>query len=234
MSGEPVAIVTASGKGIGAAIARELASGGYRLALMSNGGGARHLAGELGGVGIDGSVTDPEDLQRLVDDAVAAFGRVDAVVNNTGHPPTGPLLDLTDEDWHSSLDLVFLNVVRMARLVTPIMIEQGSGSIVNISTFSAFEPCPAFPISSSLRLGLAAFTKLYADRYAQEGIRMNNILPGFVDSYPEDSATIGRIPAGRYGHVEEIAKTVFFLLSDDAGYLTGQNLRIDGGLTKSV
>jgi NAD(P)-dependent dehydrogenase (short-subunit alcohol dehydrogenase family) len=229
-----VAVVTAAGRGMGAAIARELASDGYRLALMSNGGGAERVATEVGGVGLRGSVTDPDDLSRLVDSALEAFGRIDAVVNGTGHPPTGPLLDLTDHDWHSSLDLVLLNVVRMARLVTPIMIGQGGGSIVNISTFSAFEPSPDFPISSSLRAGLAGFTKLYADRYARDGIRMNNILPGFVDSYPVEPETIARIPAGRYGTVEEIAQTVRFLLSDGAGYLTGQNLRVDGGITRSV
>ncbi|NIA25480.1 MAG: SDR family oxidoreductase [Gammaproteobacteria bacterium] len=234
MTDRRVAVITASGKGMGAAIARELADAGYRLALMSNSGGAAALAEELGGIELTGSVTDEADLSELVEAAMAAYGRIDAVVNNTGHPPTGAILDLTDADWHAGLDLVLLNVARMARLVTPIMLEQGGGSFVNISTFSAFEPSPAFPISSSLRAALAGFTKLYADEYARRGIRMNNVLPGFIDSYPETAENVAHIPAGRYGTVEEIAKTVRFLLSDDAGYITGQNIRVDGGITRSV
>lgn len=229
-----VAIVTAAGRGMGAAIARELAACGYDLALMSNGGGAEILAGELGGIGMTGSVTDVGDLETLINRTMDAHGRVDAVINNTGHPPSGPLLEISDADWHLGLDLVMLNVVRMARLVTPIMQEQGGGAMVNISTFAAFEPDPAFPVSSSLRTALASFTKLYADRYAADGIRMNNILPGFVDSYPESEKSLRRIPMGRYASVTEIAKTARFLVSADAGYITGQNIRVDGGITRSV
>ncbi|MEZ4589902.1 MAG: SDR family oxidoreductase [Chloroflexota bacterium] len=234
MSSQKTAIVTAAGHGMGAAIARELAADGYNLALLSNSGGAVALAEELGGWGMTGSVTNQEDLQKLVDGAMGKYGRIDAVVNNTGHPPKGKLLEIPNEDWHKGLDLVLLNVVSMARLVTPIMIAQGGGAIVNISTFAAFEPDAAFPVSSSLRAALASFTKLYADQYASQGIRMNNVLPGFIDSYPESEANLARIPTGRYGKVAEIGQTVRFLLSDGAGYITGQNLRVDGGITRSV
>jgi NAD(P)-dependent dehydrogenase (short-subunit alcohol dehydrogenase family) len=163
-----------------------------------------------------------------------AHGRIDVAVNNTGHPPKGPLLGITDEEWHAGLEMVLLNVVRMARLVTPMMLEQRRGSIVNISTFSAFEPSPEFPVSSSLRAALAGFCKLYADEHAASGIRMNNVLPGFVDSYPETAETLAAIPAGRYATTDEIAATVAFLASDDAAYITGQNLRVDGGITRSI
>ena len=233
-SSSPVAVVTASGQGMGAACARELAGRGYRVALMSLSGAASELATELGGLGLRGSVTEPADLAKLVQATVDRWGRIDAVVNNTGHPATGALLELTDDDWHAALDLVVLNVVRMARQVTPVMERQGHGSIVNISTFSAYEPSDAFPLSSALRAGLGSFTKLYASRYAAAGIRMNNVLPGFIDSYPEEAHLVEQIPAGRFGKVEEIARTVAFLVSDDAGYITGQNLRVDGGLTRSV
>ena len=127
-----------------------------------------------------------------------------------------------------------LNVVRIARLVTPAMLRQGGGAIINVSTFSAFEPSPTFPLSSSLRAALAGFTKLYADRYAADGIRMNNILPGYIESFEIDDETRESIPMQRRGTVEEIAKSVAFLVSDDASYITGQNLRVDGGLTRSV
>lgn len=229
-----VAIVTAAGQGIGAAIARELKENGYQLALMSNSGGAVKLVEELGGIATTGSVTNPDDLKKLVAATMEKYGRVDAVVVNTGHPPKGEILALTDEDWHTGLDLLILPTARMARLVTPIFESQGSGALVNISTFSAFEPSPAFPVSSALRAGLAGYTKLYADRYAESNIRMNNVLPGFMDNYPSTPEIVEKIPMGRYAKVQEVAKTVRFLLSDDAGYITGQNIRVDGGIARGL
>lgn len=228
------ALVTAAGKGMGAAIARELNAEGYRLALMSIGGGAEELAAELGCLGFTGSTASADDLNRFVEYALDKFGRIDAVVNNTGHPPKGELLEISDEDWYSGIDLVLLNVIRMARLVVPVMESQGRGAIVNISTFAAFEPSLDFPVSSSLRAALGSFVKLFSDRYATSGIRMNNLLPGFIDSYPEDPELVARIPMERYGTVVEIAKTTRFLLSEEAGYITGQNIRVDGGITRSV
>ncbi len=229
-----IALVTAASQGIGAATARELADDGYQVVLMARSDSVHTLARELGGRAVTGSVTDPGDLARLVDLAGDEFGRIDAVVNNTGHPPKGELLDLTDDDWHAGLDMVLLNVVRMARLVTPMMKQQGRGAIVNVSTFAAYEPRPAFPVSATLRAALGSFAKLYADRYAPHGIRMNNVLPGFVDSYAIDEATRQQIPLGRPATTSEIAKTIRFLLSTDAGYTTGQNIRVDGGITRSV
>jgi NAD(P)-dependent dehydrogenase (short-subunit alcohol dehydrogenase family) len=165
---------------------------------------------------------------------MARWGRIDALVNSAGHGPRAPVLDLTDEDWHRGLDVYFLSAVRPARLVTPIMQAQKAGAIVNISTFAAFEPDPVFPTSGVFRAGLAAYAKLFADRYAAENIRMNNVLPGFIDSLPEKAEFRGRIPMGRYGHSEEVAATIAFLLSEGGGYITGQNLRVDGGITRSV
>ncbi len=231
---EPVAVVTAAGQGIGAAIARQLAGEGYQLSLMSVSGAARSVANELEGIGLKGSVTELADLERLVATTLDRFGRIDAVVNHTGHPPKGPLLEISDAEWHSGLDLVMLNVVRMARLVTPVMLQQGGGAFVNVSTFAAFEPSPVFPVSAALRAALAGFTKLYADEYAGRGIRMNNVLPGYIDSLPETEERRVAIPMGRYGSVSEIASTVAFLVSESAGYITGQNIRVDGGLTRSV
>lgn len=229
-----VAVVTAAGSGIGEACARKLNEQGYTPVLLSRSGSAVAVANELGGDGFEGSVTNPDDLAALVETTYEQYGRIDAVVNNTGHPASGDLLEISDEEWYDGLDLVLLNTVRMARLVTPIMEDQGQGAFVNISTFSAFEPSSVFPVSSVLRAGLGSFTKLYADQHAANGIRMNTVQPGFVDSYEVDEETREQIPMERPAQTEEIADTVAYLLSSESSYITGQNIRVDGGLTESV
>jgi NAD(P)-dependent dehydrogenase (short-subunit alcohol dehydrogenase family) len=234
MAQDKVAIVTAGGSGMGAAAARRLAADGFRVAILSSSGKGAALAEELGGIGVTGSNQSNDDLERLVDRAMESWGRVDVLVNSAGHGPRAPILELTDEDWHRGMEVYFLSAVRPTRLVTPIMQKQKSGSIVNISTFAVFEPDPTFPTSGVFRAGLAAYAKLFADRYAPDNIRMNNLLPGFIDSLPEKAEFRDRVPMKRYGTVEEIAATVAFLASDGAGYITGQNLRVDGGITRSV
>lgn len=229
-----VAIVTAGGSGMGASAARRLAADGYRVAVLSSSGKGEALAEELGGIGVTGSNRSVDDLTTLVTRVTDAWGRVDVLVNSAAHGPKGPLLDLTDDDWHTGMEVYLLNVVRPTRLVAPIMVRQGRGSIVNVSTFATFEPEPAFPTSGVFRAGLAAFAKLFADRHAADGVRMNNVLPGFVDSLPEREEFRARIPMGRYARADEIADVIAFLASDASSYVTGQNLRVDGGLTRSV
>lgn len=231
---QKVAVVTAGGSGMGAAAARRLAADGFAVGILSSSGKGQALAESLGGVGITGSNQSNDDVRRLVDAVTDRFGRIDVLVNSAGHGPRAPLLEITDEGWHQGIDIYFLSAVRPIRLVAPIMEGQGAGSIINITTFATFEPDPAFPTSGVARAGLAAFTKLFADQYAAKGIRINNVLPGFIDSLPEREAFRARIPMGRYGRMEEIAATVAFLASDGAGYITGQNLRVDGGITRSV
>lgn len=234
MAGEKVAVVTAGGSGMGAGAARKLAGDGFKVAVLSSSGKGEALGKELGGIGVTGSNQSNDDLKRLIDAAVGAWGRVDVLVNSAGHGPRTPLLELSDEDWHRGMEVYFLNVVRPVRLVTPIMQRQKAGAIINISTFAAFEPDPVFPTSGVFRAGLAAYTKLFADRYAQDNIRMNNVLPGFIDSLPEKEEFRGRIPMGRYGRTSEVSALISFLASEGAGYITGQNLRIDGGITRHV
>jgi len=231
---DKVAVITAGGSGMGAGAAKRLAADGFNVAILSSSGKGEALAKELAGIGVTGSNQSNEYLKRLVDETMEKWRRIDVLVNSAGHGPRAPILELSDEDWHQGLEVYFLNVVRPTRLVTPIMQRQKSGVIINISTFAAFEPDPVFPTSGVFRAGLAAYTKLFADKYAAENIRMNNVLPGFIDSLPEKKEFRDRIPMQRYGKTEEISDVIAFLASDGAGYITGQNIRVDGGITRSV
>jgi NAD(P)-dependent dehydrogenase (short-subunit alcohol dehydrogenase family) len=233
-SDRKVALIVGGGRGMGAGIARELSARGYDLALTSPSESCERLAEELGGIARPGSAAEERDLKAIFDLAMERYGRIDALVNHTGHPPKGDLLDIEDDKWVQGNDMMVLSVVRMSRLVTPVMERQGKGSIVNITTFAAFEPSLIFPVSCVYRAGVGAFTKLYADRYAEAGIRMNALLPGFIDSLNHTEETAQKVPMKRIGSVEEVAKTAAFLLSDDAGYITGQNIRVDGGITRHV
>lgn len=229
-----VAMVTAGGSGMGAACARKLASDGYKVAILSSSGKGEALAKELGGIGVTGSNQSNDDIKRLVDETMKTWGRIDALVNSAGHGPRDDILKITDEQWHTGLDVYLLSAIRPARLVAPIMAAQRQGAIVNISTAWAFEPSAMFPTSGVFRAGLAAFAKLFADRYAPDNVRMNNVLPGWIDSLPEKDERRDSVPMGRYGTADEIAATAAFLVSDGAGYITGQNLKVDGGLMRGI
>ena len=234
MTVEKVALITAGGSGMGADAAKRLAQDGFKVGILSSSGKGQSLGEELGGFGITGSNLEPVDLQKLVTGAIERWGRIDVLVNSAGHGPKGPVLEISDEDWHQGMEVYLLNVIRPTRLVTPIMQAQDGGAIINISTFAAFEPDPLFPTSAIFRAGLAGFAKLYADKYATNNIRINNVLPGFIDSLPEAEDRRARIPMGRYGHASEVSSLISWLASEGGGYMTGQNLRIDGGLTHAV
>ncbi|MEP0986579.1 SDR family oxidoreductase [Ekhidna sp.] len=226
------AIITAASKGMGLACAEKLHAEGYQLAILSRSSEIHDLASRLGGIAVQGSTDNLEDLTRLVDATLETYRQIDVVINNTGHPPKGELLELTDAQWSDGLNLALMNVVRMSRLVAPHM--SGGGSIINISTFGAKEPSLSFPISSVARTALSSFTKLFAIKYGPSNIRMNNILPGFIDSYKADAETIKQIPMLRQGTPDEVGELAAFLASDKSGYITGQDFLIDGGLVKSI
>lgn len=229
-----VAMVVGGGSGIGAAAARQLAQDGYQVAVLSSSGKGEALGRELGGIGLTGSNQSQHDLQTLADQAMARWGRIDVLVNSAGHGPKGAVLELTDEQWHLGMDMYFLNVVRAVRVVAPIMVRQKAGAIVNISSAWVVEPSAMFPTSAVARAGLAAFTKLFADEYAVHNVRMNNVLPGWIDSLPAKEERRTSVPMQRYGTSQEVAATVAFLASEGAAYITGQSLRIDGGLMRSL
>jgi len=234
MASEKVAIITAAGSGMGAAAAQRLAADGFKVGILSSSGKGEALAKELGGIGITGSNQSVDDLQRLTTAALEKWGRIDVLVNSAGHGPRGPLLDISDADWHLGLDTYLLNVIRMVRLVTPYMQQQKGGAIINISSAWTFEPSELFPTSVVFRAGLASFSKLFADTYAKDNIRINSVLPGWIDSLPATTERRDSVPLNRYGTREEVAATIAFLASEGGAYITGQSLRVDGGLMRSV
>lgn len=234
MTVEKVAVIVAGGSGMGAAAAEKLAADGYKVAILSSSGKGEALADRLGGLGITGSNQSVDDLQKLVEATMARWGRIDVLVNSAGHGPRAPILELSDDDWQRGMETYFLNVVRASRLVTPIMQKQGGGSIINISSAWTFEPTDMFPTSAVFRAGLASFTKIFADAYAADNIRINNVLPGWIDSLPKSDERRESMPLKRYGTAEEVAATIAFLASPGAAYITAQNIRVDGGVTHSV
>ena len=223
------AIITAASQGIGEACARELSNINYNLVIMSRSEKIHTLSHEIGCVGVKGSVTNPEDLEKTVELALSSFGGLDSVVNNTGHAPKGDLLEISDQEWLSAIDILLMNVIRISRFIVPVMKKNG-GSIVNISAFGAENPSLNFPTSSVVRSALTSYTKLFARRYGRHNIRMNNLLPGFVDSYPVTDEIRNSISLNREASVNEIANGVKFLLSEDSSYITGQNLVMDGSM----
>ena len=231
---EKVCVIVGGGKGIGAAVAREMNKRHYRLALMSPSENCEKLANELDGIAVRGKAENAADTQALFDATMEKYGRIDSLLIHVGGPPKGDLLDISDEDWIKANEMVLLPVIRMSKLVTPIMKDQGGGSIVNITTFSAFEPSLTFPTSSVYRVGVSSFTKLYSDRYGSNNIRMNCLLPGFTDSLdlPQKFADMSTFK--RLASAEEQARAAAFLLSDDSTYITGQSIRSDGGVTRHM
>ena len=229
-----IAAFIASGTGMGADAAKHLHSKGYNIAIMSSSGKGEKLANQLGGLGFTGSNLISKDINYFIEKVYKNFGKIDVLINSAGHGPKGEILEINDEEWFRGMEVYFLNVVRASRAITPIMQKQKNGSIINISTFAIFEPEESFPTSGVFRSGLSSFTKIYSNKYAKDNIRMNNILPGFIDSLPLKEDFLKRIPLNRYGKVSEISAVVEMLASEGGGYITGQNIRVDGGITRSV
>lgn len=231
---DKICLITGGGRGMGAAAAREMHKRGYKLALMSPSESCEKLAAELGGVAHRGVAQSAEDIKAIFDLTMTTYGRVDAVLNHTGHPPKGDLLEVEDDKWDLADDMIVKSVVRMARHVTPVMEKQGGGSIVNITTYATFEPSLMFPVSCVYRAGVSSFTRLYAERYGPANIRMNCLLPGFIDSLDHPESRAEPVLLKRIGKAEEAGRAAAFLLSDESSYITGQSLRVDGGLARHM
>jgi NAD(P)-dependent dehydrogenase (short-subunit alcohol dehydrogenase family) len=231
---EKTCLVIGGGRGMGAATAREMHKRGYRLSLMSPSESCEQLAKDLKAVALRGKAENKENLKSIVSFTMEKYGRIDSVLVHVGGPPKGDLLEIDDGDWDKANQMIIKPVISVAKLVTPIMLEQGGGSIVNITTFSAFEPSLTFPTSSVYRAGVSSFTKLFSERYGAKNIRMNCLLPGFTDSLnlPDEFAQLSSLK--RLARAEEQAKVAAFLLSDDSSYITGQSIRSDGGVTRHM
>jgi len=237
MNARKIVIVTAASRGIGAGCARHLATQGYTVALMARSESVLDLAQELGGIAVQGSMSKLQDLERLVQTTLDKFGRIDAVVNSFGDPPRLDLLNISDEMWCENFEMLFLSVVRIAKLVTEPMRQLGGGAIVNISASDSQEPTLGTPFSGTLRAAMEGFTKLYAKRYRADHIRMNSIAPFFVaDSLEELEGW--NVPDdlmwGRPATYAELAKTVSFLISDDAKFITGTTLKVDEARSSGI
>ena len=227
-------LIIGGGRGMGAAVANEMQQRGYQLALMSPSESCKTLAGELGGIARRGRAENLSDITEIIELTMKNYGRIDSILIHVGGPPKGDLLEIENADWQKANEMVILPVINVAKLVTPILEKQGGGSIVNITTFSAFEPSLQFPTSSVYRAGVSAFTKLYSDRYGTKNIRMNCLLPGFTDSLDLPQKYADMSVFGRLAKAEEQAKAAAFLLSEDSSFITGQSLRSDGGVTRHI
>lgn len=249
-----VAMVAAGSKGIGLGIAKMLAQEGCRVSICGRteenlAKAFEDLPGTVRGYVCD--VSKAEDLERWFESTSAELGKPAILVTNTGGPPAGKWSDMTDEQWMQGIDSTLLNVVRLSRLATPGMLESGWGRIVHITSLVAKEPNPLLPISSTLRTGLMALCRLQALELAPNGITVNSVLPGHTSTDRQthlaekiaeqqgitvEQALKGqeeKVPIGRFVKVEELAATVAFLCSNHAAAITGVNLLVDGGVTKT-
>ena len=263
-----VAIVCGSSSGMGRAIAQEFLMDGAKVTLCArdeerlfeamqtltyrvvNEKKDRGVTGRI--IAVPGDVRKYEDLKRVVEETVDAFGTVHILVNNAGGPKVGYFEELSDEDWYNAVDLTLMSVIRMIRLVSPYMKKQKWGRIINITSMSVKQPIDNLILSNSIRLAVVGLAKTLAMQWAKYEITINNIAPGPIRterieelskakaekegiSYQEAlKSWIREVPMGRLGRVEEVAKLAAFLASEDASFITGTTIQIDGGAVRFV
>jgi 3-oxoacyl-[acyl-carrier protein] reductase len=255
------AVVCAASKGLGKATALALAREGANVAICARElKGLEAAAGEIRSAAAAGvrilpipaDLTRADEITRLIEAAVAEFGRLDILVTNAGGPPVATFPELDDDMWERGLTLTLKSTIRCIRAALPHMQRQKWGRIVNITSISARQPINDLVISSTARPGILGLSKVLANQYASEGILVNSVTPGYIltdrqreigsaraaargVSLEEVLGSIAReIPAGRLGTPEELADVIAFLCSERAGYVTGTAIAVDGGMAKGL
>jgi 3-oxoacyl-[acyl-carrier protein] reductase len=235
------AIVCGGSAGMGLASAESLAAEGANVVMFARRRDPlEREADRLGALAVRGDVTNPRDLQRLLERTIDAFGGVDVLVNNSGGPPRARAVDLTDEAVEEAVELLLLSAVRLTRLCLPYLGKSGRGRVITITSSSVREPIDNLALSNAVRPGVVGWLKTLAREVGPQNITVNAIAPGFIDTerlrevYPEgpSEADVQAIPLRRFGAPREIGDVVCFLASDRAAYLTGAVLPVDGGLTR--
>jgi 3-oxoacyl-[acyl-carrier protein] reductase len=235
------AIVCGGSAGMGLASAESLAAEGANVVMFARRRDPlEREADRLGALAVRGDVTNPRDLQRLLERTIDAFGGVDVLVNNSGGPPRARAVDLTDEAVEEAVELLLLSAVRLTRLCLPYLGKSGRGRVITITSSSVREPIDNLALSNAVRPGVVGWLKTLAREVGPQNITVNAIAPGFIDTerlrevYPEgpSEADVQAIPLRRFGAPREIGDVVCFLASDRAAYVTGAVLPVDGGLTR--
>jgi len=258
MLADKVALVTAASRGLGKAAALELSREGVRIAMASRSESifeaAMHIQDETGNpvFAMQADLTKPGDIDSLVARTQSSYGKLDILVINAGGPPPGGFLDLTPEAWEQAIQLTIMSAVRLCYSAIPIMLEQGSGSIVATQSFSVRQPVENLILSNALRLAVIGLMKTLADEFGPQGIRVNSINPGWTktgrvtqllanraeahSSTPEEeeAAISDAIPLQRMASVEEYGRAIAWLASPAASYIHGHALMVDGGLTRAT
>ncbi len=252
-----VALVSGASKGLGLGVARALAHDGAHISMCSRDSAAieaaaQHLRDETGATVITfaADVTKADDVQAWIEGSVAQLGKIDALLVNAGGPPSGLFKDITDAQWQGAFDLTVMSAVRMIRGALP-HINTG-GAILSITSSSVQEPIERLVLSTALRMAVVGIIKTLADELASSGIRVNNLIPGRIDtervaqldqlaatrtgvSFEEArTRSIAKIPMGRLGSTDEFGQAAAFLLSSASSYITGASIRVDGGMMRSV
>jgi 3-oxoacyl-[acyl-carrier protein] reductase len=226
---------------MGLAIAESLAGEGANVVMFARRREPLEREAErLGALAVRGDVTNPRDLQRLVESTVDAFGGVDVLLNNSGGPSRARAVDLTDDVVEEAVELLLLSAIRLTRLCLPYLGKSGHGRVITITSSSVREPIDNLALSNAVRPGVVGWLKTLAREVGPQGVTVNAIAPGFIETerlrevYPEGptEADVQAIPLRRFGAPREIGDVVCFLASDRAAYVTGAVIPVDGGVTR--